>query len=362
MEITRGKVAKAQKVVVYGPEGIGKTTFAASFPDPLFIDSEGGTYHLDVARFGRPSTWQMLMEQIAWARDNASPGSTLVVDTLDWAERLCAEHVCRDQGLDGIEAAGYGKGYVYVKEAFAKMLDALSDVAERGVNVVCTAHACISKFEPPDSEAPYDRWSLKLNDSKRSSVAAIVKEWADALLFANYKTSIEVQGGKARAVSSRRVLFCNHSAAFDAKNRWGLPNEVPFAFESVAAHIAGATGARATERDRGQAAGLTQERNPVGHAEHKPPVQAPEAGAERPAQAGGAKTGAAVDRLAQLRELMAEADIDDALMMRTVESQRYVPNGTPLENYRPELLDRLISKWGAVKGVAEGLRDMEVPF
>lgn len=357
MEITRGKVAKAQKVVVYGPEGIGKTTFAASFPDPLFIDSEGGTYHLDVARFGRPSTWQMLMEQIAWARDNASPGSTLVVDTLDWAERLCAEHVCRDQGLDGIEAAGYGKGYVYVKEAFAKMLDALSDVAERGVNVVCTAHACISKFEPPDSEAPYDRWSLKLNDSKRSSVAAIVKEWADALLFANYKTSIEVQDGKARAVSSRRVLFCNHSAAFDAKNRWGLPNEAPFAFESVAAHIAGAAGAR-----QGALSSPDPAKPPEARQASAVPSPAP---APAPAPASPAKAPATApsgDRLAQLRELMAEADIDDALMMRTVESQRYVPKGTPLENYRPELLDRLISKWGAVKGVAEGLRDIEVPF
>ena len=56
MEITRGKIQTAQKIVLYGPEGIGKTTFASRFPEPLFIDTEGSTRQLDVARLPKPPT------------------------------------------------------------------------------------------------------------------------------------------------------------------------------------------------------------------------------------------------------------------------------------------------------------------
>ena len=68
MEIIRGKLPGAKKVVVYGPEGIGKSTFASRFPDPLFIDTEGSTKDMDVARTETPSSWMMLMEQVMYVR------------------------------------------------------------------------------------------------------------------------------------------------------------------------------------------------------------------------------------------------------------------------------------------------------
>ena len=86
MQITRGKQPGAQKVVLYGPEGIGKSTFASKFPDPVFIDTEGSTRHLDVARLPKPSSWNLLMSAVKYVRDNPSVCKTLVIDTLDWAE------------------------------------------------------------------------------------------------------------------------------------------------------------------------------------------------------------------------------------------------------------------------------------
>ena len=61
LNITSGKIDRALKVVVYGSEGIGKTTFAAAFPEPLFIDTEGGTAHMDVRRIDRPQSWDELL-------------------------------------------------------------------------------------------------------------------------------------------------------------------------------------------------------------------------------------------------------------------------------------------------------------
>ena len=162
MQITRGKIPCAKKVVVYGPEGIGKSTFASRFPNPVFIDTEGSTKDMDVARLPRPSSWQMLLEEIDYVKNHPDEFKTLVIDTVDWAEQLCVDYICSKHGKSGIEDFGYGNGYVYTKEEFGRFLNRLEDVIEKGVNVVLTAHAQIRKFEQPDEMGAYDRYELKL--------------------------------------------------------------------------------------------------------------------------------------------------------------------------------------------------------
>lgn len=246
LNITRGVVPCAQKVVVYGVEGIGKTTFASKFPNPLFIDVEGGTKHLDVARVDpAPQSWTMLLQTIREV-ERTHPCSTLVIDTADWAERLCVAHIVSDADsskIKSIEDFGYGAGYVKLVEEYGRMLNMLSDVAESGINVVLTAHAKIRKFEQPDEAASYDRWELKLTESGQKRLSPLLKEWADALLFADYKTIVETVSsgmgqakGKARG-GQKRIMRTQHHACWDAKNRWGLPETVPFEFEQIAAFI-----------------------------------------------------------------------------------------------------------------------------
>ena len=93
MQITKGKIQGAQKIAIYGPEGVGKTTFAAQFPEPVFIDTEGSTNNMDVARLPKPTSWSMLLEQIDFIKQS-KVCKTLIIDTIDWAERLCIEFVC----------------------------------------------------------------------------------------------------------------------------------------------------------------------------------------------------------------------------------------------------------------------------
>lgn len=238
LNITKGVVLRPQKVVVYGPEGIGKSTFASHFPDPLFLDIEDSTSQLDVKRIQGIDSWAILMSIIAQVTKE-KPCKTLVIDTADWAEKLCIQHVCDVNKKGSIEDFGYGSGYVKLLEEFAKLLEALNLSVKAGINVVLNAHAQIRKFEQPDEMGAYDRWELKLNSKTTNKTAAVVKEWADALLFANYKTIVmtDDKTGKKKGMGGKRVMYTQHASTWDAKNRWNLPPEVPFEYASIEPYI-----------------------------------------------------------------------------------------------------------------------------
>lgn len=241
MQIITGRVPTAIKVLIYGPEGIGKTTFASMFPEPLFIDTEGSTVHMDVRRLPRPLSWTELLEEADWVRNNSGSCRTLVVDTADWAEQLCNESVCARDHKTGIEDYGYGKGYTYAAEEFGRLLDKLELLVNAGINVVFTAHAQMRKFEQPDELGAYDRWETKLG----KKVGAMIREWVDMVLFANYKTivvNVDNQGatkGKNKAQGGKRVMYTTHHPCWDAKNRFGLPEEMDFSYEGIRAVIEG---------------------------------------------------------------------------------------------------------------------------
>ena len=240
MNITSGKLQTAQKVVVYGPEGVGKSTFASQFPDPLFIDTEGSTKKLNVKRYDKPTSWEMLRNQIEYTRIHR-PCKTLVIDTMDWAERLCSDYICAKSFKTGIEDFGWGYGFTYINEEMGRFLNQLEEVVNVGINVVLTAHAQLVKFDQPDEAGAYDRWELKLGIKKTEKrTAALLKEWSDLLLFANYKTTVVTVDEKAKKRKAyggqERIMYTQHCASWDAKNRDELPFELPFAFSSIA-HI-----------------------------------------------------------------------------------------------------------------------------
>ena len=240
MNIISGQIPSALKVVVYGPEGIGKSTFAAQFPEPLFSDVEGSTKTMNIRRFDRASSWTMLVEQAKYIRSNPTICKTYVVDTTDWAERLCIESVCAKAGKAGVEDFGWGNGYTYEFEEFGRFLNLLNEIIDLGINVVLTAHAQIKRFEQPDEVGAYDRWELKLGKRTTSLISPLVKEWADIVLFANYKTvvvNVDNQGaqkGKNKAQGGQRVMYTAHTPSWDAKNRHGLKDELKFEFSEIA--------------------------------------------------------------------------------------------------------------------------------
>ncbi|HEM2734186.1 TPA: ATP-binding protein [Streptococcus suis] len=249
MQITKGKRARAQRVVIYGPEGIGKSSLAAQFPNPLFIDTEGSTDNMDVARADKPTSWTMLMNHIAFVKANPTICQTLVIDTIDWAEALALQYICAQHNKSGIEDFGWGSGYTYLIEEIGRLLDRLQELVELGINVVLTAHAQVKKFTKPDELGGYDRYELKLSNKKtETNVSAKVKEWADMVLFLNYKTYIitDDKTKKQKAQGGQRVMQTTHSPSWDAKNRHNLPEELPMDFDGIAHIFATQTQAQPT--------------------------------------------------------------------------------------------------------------------
>lgn len=230
--VTKGKVKSAIRLVAYGTEGIGKSTFASHFPAPLFIDLEGGTKQMEVDRYPAPDSWHMLLEEIDSVIEDPGEYETLVIDTIDRAEDLLIRALLSEAGVDTIAkyGGGYGNGYVALKERFLKdFLNRLDKVIAKGVNVTLIAHAESTKFETPDTQ-PYDKWKLKVS----KQVAPIVKEWADILLFMNYRVMVIEENGRSKARGKgERMMYATHRPTYDAKNRYGLPDEMELSFEPL---------------------------------------------------------------------------------------------------------------------------------
>lgn len=380
MEIIKGKIKKAKKVVIYGPEGIGKSTFASKFPDPVFIDTEGSTNDMDVARLPRPTSWIMLLEELQYVEKNPGVCKTLVIDTIDWAEQLCVEHICAKHNKSGIEDFGYGNGYVYTKEEFGRFLNKLTDVIETGVNVVLTAHAQLRKFEQPDEMGAYDRWELKLGKKTQSQTSPLVKEWADMLLFCNYKTysiAVDDKGKKHKAQGGKRVMYTCHHPCWDAKNRYNLPDECELDYGVIAGIIEqttqmlpSGTEQKATVRETPPAptpdpvlTGTEGNQMDLNDRKTKNVPQKTEPPHGQPVPKNSVFH--VDERIPKaLRDLMEDKLVSEEEIQTVVAGKGYYPQTTPILNYDPDFISGvLVGAWPQVYEMIRKLReDYEIPF
>lgn len=234
IEVTQGVINdRGKKVIFYGPEGVGKTTLAAQLPNPLFIDTEGSTENYNVRRLPKPNSLEETKEIIGWVCLHSDQLKTLVIDTGDWLEHTLVKDFCDRNGISTLGGLGYGKGYEGSAKEFQEMLDMFDQVLNMGINVVFNCHCQVKTFSMPDDLGSYDRYELKMEKKH----IPLLKEWADLIVFINFKTNLVYQNAsdkKAKAVGGQeRVMFFTHTAAYDAKNRFGLPESAPLSYESI---------------------------------------------------------------------------------------------------------------------------------
>jgi len=239
--VTKGKLKLPHLLLLYGPDGVGKSTFGSQAPNPIFIGPEKGTMNLDVARFPTPKTWEDMLAALDELANENHSYKTLVVDTLDWIEPLVYGFICKKYETNSIEkaAGGYGKGY---REAFNEILEfrhKLSFLREnKNINIILLAHSKVATFEDPTTEHGYSRYELKLQDAANVSMRAMWREYVDAVLFCNFETFSKGEGKQARGVTTRdRKIWTERDAGFDAKNRFGLPFEMPLDFHAYNAAV-----------------------------------------------------------------------------------------------------------------------------
>jgi hypothetical protein len=231
------------RIILYGTEGIGKSTFGAGAPAAVFVQTEDGLGEIDCHAFPLARTLADVKANLAALYTEPHEYQTVVLDSLDWLERLIWEEVCRAFGVKSIEKAdgGYGKGYTHALTYWREVIEGLDALrGDRGMVVICIAHARVEKFEDPESTA-YDRYSPRLH----KHAAALVTEWADAVLFATrrFRTETEEAGfNRSRTIAApvgadggERIIRAVGGPACIAKNRYGLPAELPLSWNALVA-------------------------------------------------------------------------------------------------------------------------------
>lgn len=337
IEVITGKQKKKVRAVIYGPEGIGKSTMASQFPKPVFIDIEGGTHALDVARVQTPKSWAGLMQLLEEFAAGRGPVGfqTLVIDTADWSEKMLKEAICAEAGVAALGDVAYGTLYQKLGAKWGKFLDVLSLISEQ-MHVVLLAHSQLSHCEIPEESGSFDRYELKLNQSFKVNTASMTKEWASMVLFLNYEVIVVETDGKTKAQGGRRVCFTTHHTCWDAKNRYDLPEKIRLSEDrKLPAELAKILADLATP-----ALAPVPAADP---ATTSAPQPAPMS-ATPPAEVSPQKK----TLLVQLSELMKMGSVTVEQLDWELSRKGVVPSGTNPRNYNESTLLRIINGWAAI--------------
>lgn len=227
--------------MLYGTHGIGKSTFGAMAERPIFVQTEDGLSGIDCERFPLATSLRDVASVLSALHDEAHEYQTVVLDSLDWLEHLIWRAVSQDRGVENIEDIGYGKGYVYALDYWRAVLGNLEALRGiRGMSVILIAHAHIERFANPETDT-YDRYSPRL----QKLASAVVQEWSDEVLFATYKVHTKVtqepfDRTRVQGIGSgERIIRTTERPAHVAKNRLGLPDEMPLDYRIYAAYVRG---------------------------------------------------------------------------------------------------------------------------
>lgn len=229
MNIVKGKTKpKGLRVVIYGVHGVGKTTLATKLPGALFLDFEDGTHGLEVDKLAAsdlPKSYDGMKGLVAELKRDHNGYERLVIDTADKFEQNLATELAKEKKVEDVFAVNdYGRTIAVHKSGMASVLDALTELAKSGMDVVVLAHETSRKVEPlenRDTTGTYDHHELKLS----KTVSPVFMEWADVVIFCAYKTFLvsgEKKTDKARVDGGRRWCFASYSNDWDAKQRAGI--------------------------------------------------------------------------------------------------------------------------------------------
>lgn len=235
-KVVSGRQSDPFLVLVYGVEGIGKSTFAAYAPNPIFLTSERGTSYLNVSRLF-PESFEQMKSYLEALLNEDHGYLTLVVDSLDWLEPIIHKKVLKDKGKGktSIDDIGYAKGYVWALDYWRQILNLLNRLRfEKKMNVILIGHSIVKTFHDPNLPDGYERYQLKLHDK----AAGLVKEFVDFILFATYETEIIFDEGKKNRGrgEGKRLLYTQHRPSFDAKSRLAIPFTINLSWKSFKGH------------------------------------------------------------------------------------------------------------------------------
>jgi len=240
-QIQRGRRVAPRRTLLYGVHGVGKSTFGSMAEQPVFIQTEDGLSNIECERFPLATQYANVIAALSELYTEQHDYRTVVVDSVDWLERLIWADVCQKRSIESIEDIGYGKGYVFALTHWREVLAGLDALRnERGMQVILIAHAQIERFANPETDT-YDRYSPRL----QKQASALVQEWCDEVLFTAYRihTKTTNEGFDRKRVqgigTGERIIRTSERPAHVAKNRLNLPDEIPLDYRVYAAFVRG---------------------------------------------------------------------------------------------------------------------------
>ena len=221
--ITRGRTLDAPRIILYGMEGIGKSTFAANFPSPIFIQTEDGLGMIDCAKFPLAKTFDEVFQELVALETEPNEFKTIVIDSLDWLERLIWDKVAQDSKVNNIEQIGFGKGYTMALTFWRIVLDHLETLHKQGKIILLLAHAVAEDYSDPEVSS-LKRFTPRLHKTARSLVA----EYVDVILLAT-----RAFGAAKGDQNNPRIVRTEASPYQVAKSRFSIPAELPLDADAV---------------------------------------------------------------------------------------------------------------------------------
>lgn len=228
--ITSGKRRIAPRIMIFGPHGCGKTTWAACAPKPIFIQTEDGLGLLETPAFPLATASSQIHEAISALYYEAHDFQTVVLDSADWLDNMIGSEIRANHGEKEL---AYGKDMVLIAEQWRQVLEGFNALRSKNMTVIFTAHCEIKRYDPPDSDS-WERFQPKLT----GRASALIQEWADCVLFANWKTFVKQEAVANKTAknpvtkskpmaNAERLLYTGEKPAHLAKNRFNLPAELP---------------------------------------------------------------------------------------------------------------------------------------
>lgn len=253
-------------VLIYGVDGVGKTSLAAEFPDAIYLPTSGertpqgielATPEDDEGNPKYIESWEDLQSIVGELITEEHEFKTVIFDSLDGLEPIINAATCLRIGADSIGSndkgspAAFGQGDVQGDVEWGEFMDACAELTRRGIAVVLLAHPEIKRFDSPVTD-PYDRYQVKL----RKRAAALVRERSDIVAFLNYRVSLKTKevGIKKEVTHAEggkeRQIHLTEGAGFVAKNRYSMPDAINYrkgnGYAELAKHFPAPTGATTT--------------------------------------------------------------------------------------------------------------------
>lgn len=232
--VREGRIKAPFRVLLYGPEKVGKSTFAAGAPSPIWLGADSGTEHLNIKRLPSPETFRDVLEgfdEVA-TRGKSKGFETLVVDPVGWIEPMMVLDITGDATMNLAKwGGGHGAGYIALNDRYRMLLSGAERVWKAGLNVILIAHATVKMFNDPEGPG-YERYELAVD--KRG--AGPLKQWVDAILFAKREAFGKTDDQKKTKAygSAAHMLHTKWSPAYDAGNRYTLPETMPLSWAAFA--------------------------------------------------------------------------------------------------------------------------------